>query len=49
MLRWQQEVVKDWFENEEDASVLLLRANRFLREHAVNGISVVTQVVGVHR
>jgi hypothetical protein len=42
---WLQDVVKSWFQNGEDASAFLLRANRFLREHLVNGISVVTLVV----
>jgi ankyrin repeat protein len=44
-LAWQQDVVKSWFTNGEDASTFVLRANKFLREHVVNGTSVVTQVV----
>jgi Leucine-rich repeat (LRR) protein len=44
-LAWQQDVVKSWFTNGEEASTLVLRANKFLREHVVNGTSVVTQVV----
>jgi hypothetical protein len=42
---WRQDVVKNWFQNGEDASAFLLRANMFLRKHLVNGISVVTLVV----
>jgi hypothetical protein len=44
-LAWQQDVVKSWFTNGEEASTFVLRANKFLREHFVNGTSVVTQVV----
>ena len=38
---------KGWFEpeNVQDASVFLLRANKFLREHLVEGIQVVENVV----
>ena len=42
---WQQDVVRDWFQNNENASAFLLRANRFLRQHVVDGISVVNHVV----
>jgi hypothetical protein len=45
-LAWQQDVVKNWFTNGEEASTFVLRANKFLREHCVNGTTVVTQVVG---
>jgi hypothetical protein len=44
-LLWQQDVVKNWFANGEGASAFLFRANKFLRENVINGISVVTQVV----
>jgi len=44
-LAWQQDVVKSWFTNGEEASDFILRANTFLREHFANGCSVVTQVV----
>jgi hypothetical protein len=44
-LAWQQDVVKSWFTNGEEASTFVLRANKFLREHFVNGTSAVTQVV----
>jgi len=47
-LAWQQDVVKSWFANGEEASTFVLRANKFLREHFVNGTSVVTQVVETH-
>ena len=43
-LAWQQDVVKDWFINGEEASAFLFRANKFFREHCVNGTSVVTLV-----
>jgi hypothetical protein len=44
---WERDVVKGWFEpeNVQDASVFLLRANKFLREHLVEGIQVVENVV----
>lgn len=42
---WQQDVTRDWFENEESASVFLVRANRFLREHVLDGVSVLQHVV----
>jgi hypothetical protein len=44
---WEGNVVKSWFEpeNVQDASVFLLRANKFLREHLVEGIQVVGNVV----
>jgi hypothetical protein len=42
---WQQDVVKNWFKNSEEAPAFLFRANVFLRQHVINGISVVNQVV----
>ena len=42
---WQQDVVKNWFQNGEKASAFLFRANFFLRTHLLNGISVVNQVI----
>ena len=39
-LAWQQDVVKDWFSDGEEASAFLSRANKFFREHCVNGTSV---------
>ncbi len=43
---WESEVVKGWFENDEDDSAFLLRANKFLRVHVVeDGIQVVNHVV----
>jgi hypothetical protein len=42
---WQQDAVKNWFENSEEASDFLLRANVFLRQHVINGMSVVNQVI----
>jgi len=42
---WQQDVVKNWFQDSEEASAFLFRANTFLRENVINGIGVVTQVV----
>ena len=34
-----------WFENNEEPSAFLLRANRFLRLHSVDGIAVVNHVL----
>jgi hypothetical protein len=43
---WESEVVKGWFENDEDDSAFLRRANKFLRVHVVeDGIQVVNHVV----
>jgi hypothetical protein len=35
----------NWFKNGEGSSAFLFRSNVFLREHVINGISVVNQVV----
>jgi hypothetical protein len=44
---WERDVVKGWFEQEnvQEVSVFFLRANKFLREHVVDGIQVVENVV----
>jgi hypothetical protein len=44
---WERNVVKGWFEpeNVQNASVFLLRANKFLREHLVDGIQIIETVV----
>ena len=43
--KWQQDVVKNWFQNGEEASAFLFRANYFLRKHIHNGTSVVNKVI----
>ena len=35
----------NWFENVESASAFLLRANRFLRQHLIDGTRILNQVV----
>jgi len=42
---WESEVVKGWFENDEDALSFHLRANKFLREHVVDGIQIIEYVI----
>jgi hypothetical protein len=41
---WQTDIVNGWFENHEDAAVLLVRVNKFLRS-VQDGIQVVESVV----
>ena len=44
--KWETEVVQSWFHtDDESAADFLLRANRFLRVHIVNGINIVQSVV----
>ena len=42
---WERDVVAGWFDNSEDASAFLLRANRFLRRHVIDGLAVIQHVV----
>ena len=42
---WKREVENNWFENVESASAFLLRANRFLRQHLIDGTRILNQVV----
>jgi len=44
---WEQDIVDSWFENGETSLVFLLRANRFLRKHFLDGICAVNNVVKI--
>eukprot|EP00802_Teleaulax_amphioxeia_P006502 Tamp_06506.p1 GENE.Tamp_06506~~Tamp_06506.p1 ORF type:complete len:693 (-),score=91.17 Tamp_06506:100-2178(-) len=42
---WKREVENNWFETDESAPAFLLRANRFLRQHLIEEMIILNQIV----